>query len=34
VQDMRSSFVLEVVKDSTALPLDSLRRHVSKIAKR
>jgi len=26
VQDMRSSFVLEVVKDSTALPLDALRR--------
>jgi Lrp/AsnC family leucine-responsive transcriptional regulator len=26
VQDMRSSFVLESIKDSTALPLDSLRR--------
>jgi Lrp/AsnC family transcriptional regulator, leucine-responsive regulatory protein len=34
VQDMRSSFVLEVVKDSTALPLESLRRHVAKTAKR
>ena len=26
VHDMRSSFVLESIKDSTALPLDSLRR--------
>jgi Lrp/AsnC family leucine-responsive transcriptional regulator len=33
VQDMRSSFVLEVVKDSTALPLESLRRYLSKTAK-
>jgi Lrp/AsnC family transcriptional regulator, leucine-responsive regulatory protein len=28
VQDMRSSFVLESVKDSTALPLESLRRQL------
>jgi Lrp/AsnC family leucine-responsive transcriptional regulator len=33
VQDMRSSFVLEVVKDLTALPLESLRRHLARIAK-
>ena len=26
VQDMRSSFVMEVVKDSTALPLNAVRR--------
>jgi Lrp/AsnC family leucine-responsive transcriptional regulator len=30
VQDMRSSFVLEIVKDSTALPLESLRRQPRK----
>jgi Lrp/AsnC family transcriptional regulator, leucine-responsive regulatory protein len=33
VQDMRSNFVLEVVKDSTALPLDSLRRHLTRMSK-
>jgi Lrp/AsnC family transcriptional regulator, leucine-responsive regulatory protein len=30
VQDMRSSFVLEIVKDSTALPLELLRRPGNK----
>jgi Lrp/AsnC family transcriptional regulator, leucine-responsive regulatory protein len=30
VQDMRSSFVLETVKDSTALPLELLRRSARK----
>jgi Lrp/AsnC family transcriptional regulator, leucine-responsive regulatory protein len=30
VQDMRSSFVLESVKDSTALPLESLRRQAGR----
>ena len=30
VQDMRSSFVLETIKDSTALPLESLKRFQTK----
>jgi Lrp/AsnC family leucine-responsive transcriptional regulator len=32
VADMRSSFVLETVKDSTALPLEILRRQLKKVS--